>query len=41
MPPWLYTLLHSKASLSAAEKSRLIRGLEATVANSPPRGGGG
>lgn len=41
MPPWFYTLLHSSAGLSAAEKSALIRGLEATFANSPPKGGGG
>ncbi len=41
MPPSYYTLLHSNASLSAAERSALIRGLEATFANSPPKGGGG
>lgn len=41
MPPWFYTLLHSNASLSSAEKNSLIRGLEATFAASPPRGGGG
>jgi hypothetical protein len=40
MPPWLSTLLRSKASLSPAEKSKLIRGLEATFTNSPSRGGG-
>ena len=41
MPPWFYTLLHSNASLSAAEKDALIRGLQATLAASPPKGGGG
>jgi hypothetical protein len=41
MPPWFYTLLHSNAALSSAEKDALVRGLEATFANSPPVGGGG
>jgi hypothetical protein len=42
MPPWYYTLMHGNASLSSAEKDQLIRGLEATLAASPPiRGGGG
>jgi len=41
MPPWFYVLLHSNAKLSKAEKERFIKGLEATFANSPPRGGGG
>jgi len=40
MPPWFYTLVHPNASLSATEKSSLIRGLEATFATSPPKGGG-
>jgi Haem-binding domain len=40
MPPWFYTILHSNASLSSAEKESLIRGLEATLATSPPKGGG-
>lgn len=41
MPPWFYTLLHSNASLSGAEKDALVAGLQATFAASPPRGGGG
>ncbi len=41
MPPWFYTVIHSNASLSSAEKNSLIRGLEATFAASPPKGGGG
>jgi mono/diheme cytochrome c family protein len=41
MPPWFYTILHSNAKLSAAEKDALIRGLNATLAASPPKGGGG
>ena len=41
MPPWYYTLAHSSASLSGTEKDALIRGLEATLAASPPKGGGG
>jgi hypothetical protein len=41
MPPWYYTLMHSGASLGAADKDALIRGLEATLAASPPKGGGG
>ena len=36
MPPAYFTVLHSQARLSAAEKQRLIDGLEATVAGSPP-----
>jgi hypothetical protein len=40
MPPWFYVLAHARASLSAAEKDALVRGLEATMAASPPRGGG-
>ena len=40
MPPWYYTLQHSNAGLSSAEKNSLIRGLEATFATSPPKGGG-
>jgi hypothetical protein len=36
MPPAYFTLLHSEARLSAAEKQRLIDGLEATVAASSP-----
>ena len=41
MPPWYYRLLHSRASLSSAEKNALIGGLQATFAASPPKGGGG
>ena len=41
MPPWFYVLVHSHAHLTAAEKSALIRGLNATLANSPAKGGGG
>lgn len=41
MPPWFYTLMHSDASLTTADKDALIRGLEATLAASPPKGGGG
>jgi hypothetical protein len=41
MPPWFYTLVHPKAGLSSAEKDALIRGLNATLAASPPKGGGG
>ncbi len=41
MPPWFYTLVHPSAKLSAADKDALIRGLNATLAASPPKGGGG
>jgi mono/diheme cytochrome c family protein len=41
MPPWYYRLLHSKASLSKAEKQQLIAGLTKTFQASPPIGGGG
>jgi hypothetical protein len=41
MPPWFYTLMHSNASLDTADKDALIRGLQATLAASPPKGGGG
>lgn len=44
MPPTKYTILHSGAALSDAEKRALARGLERTYAQSPPagiRGGGG
>ncbi|GAB4147871.1 MAG: hypothetical protein Fur0021_07080 [Candidatus Promineifilaceae bacterium] len=33
MPPLLYTLIHTNARLSAAEREQLIRSLEATAAN--------
>jgi mono/diheme cytochrome c family protein len=36
MPPWTYTILHSGARLSDAEKERLIAGLEATFLADPP-----
>jgi len=41
MPPWFYAIVHSNAKLNAAEKDALIRGLDATLAASPPKGGGG
>jgi hypothetical protein len=41
MPPWFYVLPHPNANLTAAEKIALIRGLAATLAASPPKGGGG
>jgi len=41
MPPWFYVLPHPGAKLNAAEKLALIRGLAATLAASPPKGGGG
>jgi hypothetical protein len=40
MPPWYYTILHPRASLSQADKQALIDGLTATYRNSPPIGGG-
>jgi mono/diheme cytochrome c family protein len=36
MPPWYYKLLHPKSRLSAADQDRLARGLEKTLALSPP-----
>ena len=41
MPPWYYTLLHSKSKLSKAEKLQLVDGLTKTFQASPPIGGGG
>jgi mono/diheme cytochrome c family protein len=41
MPPWFYTIIHRNAALSGAEKNDLIAGLNATLAKSPPLGGGG
>jgi hypothetical protein len=41
MPPWFYVLPHPSAKLNAAEKNALMRGLAATLAASPPKGGGG
>ena len=40
MPPWYYTLLHSRSGLSKAEKQELVAGLARTLAASPPIGGG-
>ena len=39
MPPWYYKLLHPKARLTAAEQDELVRGLAATLRNSPTIGG--
>jgi hypothetical protein len=36
MPPLYYRLLHPSAALSAAEKTQLIDGLNATLSGSPP-----
>jgi mono/diheme cytochrome c family protein len=36
MPPWYYSLIHSGARLSDAEKQQLIAGLQATFQASPP-----
>jgi hypothetical protein len=41
MPPWFYVIAHPSAKLNAAEKLALMRGLAATLAASPPIGGGG
>jgi len=41
MPPRIYELMHPKAQLSSAEKDALIKGLAATFAADPPKGGGG
>jgi hypothetical protein len=41
MPPWFYVLPHPSAKLSSAEKNALMRGLLATLAASPPKGGAG
>lgn len=41
MPPWFYTIVHGSAKLSGAEKDALIAGLNATLAASPPKAGGG
>ena len=40
MPPWFYTPMHPAASLSTADRDRLITGLARTLAASPPIGGG-
>ena len=36
MPPWYFKLLHSRSRLSTADRDRLARGLEKTLASSPP-----
>jgi hypothetical protein len=36
MPPFYYTLMHPKAKLSKSDQRKLIAGLEATLASSPP-----
>jgi mono/diheme cytochrome c family protein len=41
MPTWDYKLLHPSANLSSTQKAALITGLAATLAASPPIGGGG
>jgi mono/diheme cytochrome c family protein len=41
MPPWFYTLIHRNAALSPADQAALVHGLQATLAASPPVGGGG
>ncbi|MBK8294978.1 MAG: heme-binding domain-containing protein, partial [Solirubrobacterales bacterium] len=38
MPPRKYTVLHSDAKLSDAEKKALVDGLIATYASDPPGG---
>jgi hypothetical protein len=38
MPPWYYTLQHSDAKLSGAEKDAAIQGLDVTIAASSPGG---
>ena len=40
MPPWFYVIVHPNARLSSTEKNDLMRGLAATLRNSPPIGGG-
>lgn len=39
MPPWFYTPLHPSASLSSADREKLITGLARTLSISPPIGG--
>ncbi len=41
MPPWFYVILHPSAGLSKSEKAQLVAGFNATLAKSPPKGGGG
>ena len=41
MPPWFYTPLHPKASLSAGQKAQLEAGLTRTFKVSPPVAGTG
>lgn len=40
MPPWYYTLMHSHAGLSQADRDALASGLARTFATSPPKTGG-
>ena len=41
MPPAIYKLMHPTARLSGSENDALIKGLVATFAADPPKGGGG
>jgi hypothetical protein len=41
MPPAIYRLMHPTARLSGTENDALIKGLVATFAADPPKGGGG
>ena len=41
MPPWFYKPLHPASQLSSADAQALVKGLERTLAASPPIGGGG
>ena len=41
MPPWYYTIMHSRSRLSEAERQQLVDGLQKTFQASPPLGGGG
>ena len=40
MPPFQYKPLHPAARLSSTERDELVRGLERTLAQDPPVGGG-
>jgi hypothetical protein len=41
MPPAIYKLMHPTARLSGSDNDALIKGLVATFAADPPKGGGG
>jgi hypothetical protein len=41
MPPAIYKLMHPTARLSVSDNDALIKGLVATFAADPPKGGGG